>query len=85
MSTKNQRRGYPGGEGVRSDFQQDCARRARLLVLECAMQQAVAGVRQRLPPDISRAVHVRSGHFLRLQDVGSQASHFMGGFDSGGG
>ena len=39
-----QRRGYPGGEGVRSEFQQDCARRARLLVLECGMQQAVAGV-----------------------------------------
>ena len=70
---------------MRSDFQQDCARRARLLVLECAMQQAVAGVRQRLPPDVSRAVHVSSGHFLRHQGVGSQGSHFLGGFDFGGG
>ena len=75
-----QRRGYPGGEGVHPDFQQDSARRARLLVLECAMQQAVAGVRQRLPPDVSRAVQVR-----RCAGVGSQGCHFIGASDLGGG
>ena len=80
-----QRRGYPGGAGVRSDFQQDCARRARLLVLECAMQQAVAGVRQRLPPDVSRAVHVRRAPFLRPPGLGSQGSNFVEGSELGGG
>ena len=80
-----QRRGYPGGAGVRPDFQRDSARRARLLVLECAMQQAVAGVRQRLPPDVSRAVQVRRAPFLPPPGVGSQGSHFIGGSDLGGG
>ena len=80
-----QRRGYPGGEGVRPDFQRDSARRARLLVLECAMQQAVAGVRQRLPPDFARAVHARSGPFPRRQGWGSNDSHFVGSSDFGGG
>ena len=75
-----QRRGYPGGEGVRPDFQRDSARRARLLVLECAMQQAVAGVRQRLPPEVSRAIHVR-----RHPRVGSQGSRFGGTSACGGG
>ena len=80
-----QRRGYPGGEGVRSEFQQDCARRARLLVLECGMQQAVAGVRQRLPPALARAVRARSGPFPRRQGWGSHDSHFVRGSDFGGG
>ena len=80
----DQRRGYPGGEGVRSEFQQDCARRARLLVLECGMQQAVAGVRQRLPPDLARAVPNRRGPFPRRQGWGSLDSHFVGGSDFGG-
>ena len=70
---------------VRPDYQHDCARRARLLVLECAMHEAVAGVRQRLPPDVSRTVHVSSGHFLRHHGAGFQGSHLLGGFDFGGG
>ena len=37
-----------------SDYQRDCARRARFLALECAMYEAAAGVRHRLPLAASR-------------------------------
>ena len=42
---------------------EDCASRARFLALECAMCEAVAGVRQRLPLAASRGIPQDGGHF----------------------
>ena len=44
--------------------------------------EAVAGVRQRLPPEVSRTVPVGSGHFLRQHGVGYMGTHHLRGFAS---
>ena len=75
------------------DYRQDCARRARFRVLECAMREAVAGVRQRLPPKVSRRIPTDGGLFLQSRGAGRTGPREWAfhhpvvwtGFDLGGG
>ena len=68
-----QRRGWQSGGRHLSDYQRDCARRARFLALECAMCEAVAGVRQRLPLAASRGIPHYAGRFTQVRGEGRTA------------
>ena len=56
------RRGWQTGGRHLRDYQRDCARQARFLALECAMCEAAAGVRQRMPPAASMGIPHDGGH-----------------------
>ena len=81
-----------GGRHLR-DYQQDCARCARFLALDCAMCEAVAGVRQRSPMAASRGMPTDGGHFLQPRGVDREGHRQWAfhhpvvgtGFDLGGG
>ena len=87
------RRGWQTGGRHLRDYQRDCARRARFLALECAMCEAAAGVRQRLPLAASRGIPHDGGHFTHSRGAGRTARRQWAfhdpevgtGFDLGGG
>ena len=87
------RRGWQTGGRHLRDYQRDCARRARFLALECAMCEAAAGVRQRLPLAASRGIPHDGGHFTQSRGEGRTARRQWAfhdpevgtGFDLGGG